>query len=92
MKRKKTNKRKLSKRMFDKIATGGTVRKFNGVRFTQSGSYRPKKQADDAAKYFRNNSGKARVVKYKKGYVVFTNFSKTRGKLVPKYKKNKSRR
>jgi len=81
------SRRKPSKRMFDKIATGGTIRKFNGKRYEQSGSYRTKSSAQKAATYARSMSGSARIIKYKKGYVVFTNYSKTKGKLVPRRSK-----
>lgn len=64
-----------------KIKIGSPVRKFDGKRYNQSGSYRTKSSAIKAKKFAKENSGLARIVKTPKGYVVYTNYSKTRGKL-----------
>ena len=79
--KRKTKKRKTTKPRFDKIQTGSTVRKFDGKRYNQSGSYRTKSSAIKAKKFAKENSGLARIVKMPKGYVVYTNYSKTGGKL-----------
>lgn len=90
MKRKTTKRKK--KPMFDRVARGDSVRKFNGKTYTQSGSYRSKAQAIQGKKYAKSMSGLARVVKLPKGYVLYTNYSKTRGKLVPKNSKRKPKK
>lgn len=64
---------------FDPIQTGGVIRKFEGERFKQIGSYRQNKTtAKKAAEYYRRTGYKARVVKYKKGPVVFVSTRKKR--------------
>ena len=72
--------------MFDPIQTGNVIRKFSGMRFMSSGSYMSKESATRRAKFARSHSGRARVVKYKKGFVVFENWDATKGRLVKKKK------
>lgn len=78
---------KLGNTKFDPIQLGGYKRKFGGVNYYSSSSYQTKSQATKQANYLKENSIRVRVVKYKKGYVVFSNSQKTGGKLVPKRRK-----
>ncbi len=80
---------KLGNTKFDPIQLGGYKRKFNGLNYYSSSSYQTKAQAAKQANYLKENSIRTRVVKYKKGYVVFSNSQKTGGKLKPRKRKNK---
>lgn len=86
---KKTKPSRAGLIQFDPIQLGGYKRKFNGLNYYSSSSYQTKAQATKQANYLKENSIRTRVVKYKKGYVVFSNSQKTGGKLKPRKRKNK---
>jgi len=87
---KKTKPSRAGQLQFDPIQLGNYKRTFNGVTYTSSSSYhKSKSNAKLQADYLKKYQVKARVVKYKKGYVVFSNSDKTRGKLVPRKNKKK---
>lgn len=81
---KKTKPSKAGGYQFDPIQLGDYTRTFNGVKYKSASSYQNKTNAKRQADYLKKYQIKARVVKYKKGYVVFSNSAKTKGKLVPR--------
>jgi hypothetical protein len=70
--------KKRTKKQFDRIQRGSTTRKYNGRLFHQRGSYLTKTKAKRSAAWLRDKGNSlARVVKLKKGYVVYYRQKKT---------------
>lgn len=89
---KKTKPSRAGLIQFDPIQLGNYERTFNGIKYESSSSYQSKSKAKLQADYLKKYQVKARVVKYKKGYVVFSNSDKTKGKLVPRTNKRKNKK